>query len=352
MTTHVTPSDASVAAVGEGRYARLARLIATDQPVIMDGATGTELIRVRGERPELEDHLWGLTAILEAPADVKAVHRHYVEVGCDVISTDTWGLATALRDGRANLWESTEPIHWMDLARRGVHLAREAAADAGRADEVAVAFSINGDVDTPDGRETIRLLARAFEHDAPDLILVETLTLIRSSTYATVEALLDTGLPVWLSFRRCRHGVCGVYGEHWGGPEGDAFGRAAPPLRGDGRRRARAQLPAAGSRHRDAGVAARLHRSTARRVSQPRVSVGRRLAPGGGRGRRGIRRARTPAGARRARRSSAAAVASGRSRSRLPAPRSPAPSRATPARPRCSTKAPGRSRQPSANARP
>jgi Homocysteine S-methyltransferase len=50
---------------------------------------------------------------------------------------------------------------------------------------------------------------------------------VRSSTYATVEALLDTGLPAWLSFRRCRHGVCGVYGEHWGGPEGDAFGRAA-----------------------------------------------------------------------------------------------------------------------------
>ena len=90
-----------------------------------------------------------------------------------------------------------------------------------------VAFSINGDVDTPDGRETIRLLARAFEEDRPDLILLETLSLVRSSTYATVEALLETGLPVWLSFRRCRHGVCGVYGEHWGGPEGDAFGRAA-----------------------------------------------------------------------------------------------------------------------------
>jgi methionine synthase I (cobalamin-dependent) len=87
--------------------------------------------------------------------------------------------------------------------------------------------SINGDVDTPDGRETIRLLARAFEEEPPDLILMETLSLVRTSTYATVEALLDTGLPVWLSFRRCRHGVCGVYGEHWGGPEGDAFGRAA-----------------------------------------------------------------------------------------------------------------------------
>jgi methionine synthase I (cobalamin-dependent) len=169
----------------------------------------------------------GLTAILESPADVKAVHRRYVDVGCDVICTDTWGLATALRDGRADLWESAEPVHWMDVARRGVRLAREAAHDAGRADEVPIAFSVNGDVDAPDGRETIRLLARAFEHDPPDLILVDTLTLVRSSTYATVEALLDTGLPVWLSFRRCRHGVCRVYGEHWGGPEGDAFGRAA-----------------------------------------------------------------------------------------------------------------------------
>lgn len=214
----------------EGRYARIGRLIATDHPVIMDGATGTELIRVGGERPELEEHLWGLTAILDAPQDVKDVHRRYVDVGCDVICTDTWGLPTALRDGQSRLWESGEPIHWMDVARRGVRLAREAAQEGGRADEVAVAFSINGDVDTPDGRETIRLLARAFEEDPPDLILMETLTLIRSSTYATVEALIDTGLPVWLSFRRCRHGVCGIYGEHWGGPEGDAFGRAARRL--------------------------------------------------------------------------------------------------------------------------
>ncbi|MBV9328076.1 MAG: homocysteine S-methyltransferase family protein [Chloroflexi bacterium] len=227
MSTHLQVTSIQPGGQAEGRYERLTRLIATDRPVIMDGATGTELIRATGERPELEEHLWGLTAILESPATVKSVHRRYIDVGCDVICTDTWGLATALRDGHGTLWDTAEPVHWMDVARRGVRLAREAGADSGRADQVAVAFSINGDVDTPDGRETIRLLARAFEHDRPDLILVETLTLVRSSTYATIEALLDTGLPVWLSFRRCRHGVCGVYGEHWGGPEGDAFGRAA-----------------------------------------------------------------------------------------------------------------------------
>ena len=157
----------------------------------------------------------------------RRVHRRYAEVGCDVISTNTWGLPTALRDGGTapRRLRRARCTGWTSRAAGSASPAPR--PDAGRADEVAVAFSINGDVDTPDGRETIRLLARAFEEDRPDLILLETLSLVRSSTYATVEALLDTGLPVWLSFRRCRHGVCGVYGEHWGGPEGDAFGRAA-----------------------------------------------------------------------------------------------------------------------------
>jgi homocysteine S-methyltransferase len=209
------------------RYARLAQLIATDRCVVLDGAIGTELIDVSGVRPEVEEHLWGLTALVEHPARVKAVHRRYVDAGCDVISTDTWGLPTAVRERSGELLANGRPIHWMDVARQGVRLARKAAEEGGRGDEAAVAFSLNGDVDTSDGQETIRLLARAFEDDPPDLILLETLSLVRSTTYATVERLLATGLPVWLSFRRCRHGVCGVYGEHWGGPEGDAFGRAA-----------------------------------------------------------------------------------------------------------------------------
>jgi S-methylmethionine-dependent homocysteine/selenocysteine methylase/SAM-dependent methyltransferase len=194
--------------------------------VVLDGAIGTELIDVSGERPEVEEHLWGVTAILREPERVQGIHRRYADAGCDVLSTDTWGLPTAVRQGAGQLVQGSRPVHWMDVARRAIRLARGAAADAGRDDECAVAFSLNGDVDTPDGLETIRLLGRVFQDDPPDLILMETLSLVRASTYTTVEALLATGLPVWLSFRRCRHGVCGVYGEHWGGPEGDSFGRA------------------------------------------------------------------------------------------------------------------------------
>jgi S-methylmethionine-dependent homocysteine/selenocysteine methylase/SAM-dependent methyltransferase len=208
------------------RYGRLASLIADDRCLLLDGANGSQLIDVGGQRPETEEHLWGLTAILDAPDAVRGLHRRYVEIGCDVISTNTWGLPTALLQRSLGAWDARRPVHWMDVARSGVRLAREAATEAGRGDEVAVAFSINGDVDTPDGHETIRLLARAFETEPPDLILLETMSLVRSSTLETIEALLATGLPVWVGFRRCRHGVCGVYGEHWGGPEGDVFGRA------------------------------------------------------------------------------------------------------------------------------
>jgi S-methylmethionine-dependent homocysteine/selenocysteine methylase/SAM-dependent methyltransferase len=225
-------TDAAAAALEQAsddvssRYARIAELIATDRCVVLDGAIGTELIDVSGERPEVEEHLWGVTAVVREPDRVQEVHRRYVDAGCDVLSTDTWGLPTAVREGAGQLLHGSRPVHWMDVARQAIRLARGAAAGAGREDECAVAFSLNGDVDTPDGLETIRLLGRVFESDPPDLILMETLSLVRASTYATVEALLATGRPVWLSFRRCRHGVCGVYGEHWGGPEGDSFGRA------------------------------------------------------------------------------------------------------------------------------
>ena len=58
-----------------GRYARIASLIASDRCVLLDGATGSELIEVSGGRPELEEHLWGITAIIDAPEAGHDLHR-------------------------------------------------------------------------------------------------------------------------------------------------------------------------------------------------------------------------------------------------------------------------------------
>jgi len=221
----VSEDDAALATA----HARVRDLIARDVCVILDGGITTEL------PPEVytagsDERVWGMSALIDSPEQVARVHRSYVDAGCDVISTNTWGLPSALAGGAgpdAALWNRTRPVNWTDVARQGIRLARQAVADNGRAGRTAVAFSLNGDIVTPDSHETIRVLERLFREEPPDLILVETLMLIQPSTYATVEGLLGTGLPVWLSFRRCPHGVCGVYGQHWGGPEGDLFGRAA-----------------------------------------------------------------------------------------------------------------------------
>jgi S-methylmethionine-dependent homocysteine/selenocysteine methylase/SAM-dependent methyltransferase len=198
--------------------------------VLLDGGLGTELPIAGGSKGALDEKLWGTRALIEAPDAVLRVHHEYLDAGCDVLSTNTWGLASALASDGPRLWEDRDrPVHWMDVGRRGLRLARQAVRERGREGETAVAFSLNGDVDSEEGSETVELLGRLFadEPEPPDLVLIETLSLLTPTLDRAIERLLATGIPLWLSFRRCRHGLCGIYGQHWGGPEGDAFGRAA-----------------------------------------------------------------------------------------------------------------------------
>ncbi len=210
-------------------YQRLQQMLADDECVIMDGGNATELERVGLQDHHISDSdLWGTWALYHAPYAALEVHRRYVAAGCDIISTNTWAIVNAPEREKVMTMSSGQPSHWMDVARLGIRLARQAIDEAGQSGQCAVAFSLNGDVDSPEKQGTLELLARVFETDPPDLILMETLSLIRENlTFPAVEMMLEMGLPLWLSFRRCRHGVCSVYGQHWGGPEGDLFGRAA-----------------------------------------------------------------------------------------------------------------------------
>ena len=207
-------------------YRRLEKLIAAEECVILDGGIATELEELAIPGYELRDEaMWGIWALLNATDAVKQVHRSYAEVGCDVISTDTWGIQSAMNgEGALTGLASGD---WMELARRGIRLARQAVADVAREGELAVAFSLHGDVADEQGLERLELLARVFDEEPPDLVLLETMSLVQDVTFRGVETLVASGFPVWLSFRRCRHGLCGVFGQHWGGPEGDLFGRAA-----------------------------------------------------------------------------------------------------------------------------
>ncbi|HUZ84121.1 MAG TPA: homocysteine S-methyltransferase family protein [Gaiellales bacterium] len=213
-------------AVRAGAYATLQAMIAEQRCVVLDGGLATELQR-RRDVP-LDERLWGTGSLVREPQAVLDVHRAYARTGCNVISTDTWSILAAPGLEQRSAPGQAGAVHWMDMARLGVTLARQALEETGRVGDCAVAFAISEEADPAHMRGTLELLAHVLEQEPPDLILLETLTLIRDpATYDTIELLLATGLPVWVSFRRCRHGVCGVFGQHWGPPEGDLFGRAA-----------------------------------------------------------------------------------------------------------------------------
>ena len=210
-------------------YQRIEELIASERCAILDGGVTTELQHVGPKEHRVSDKgLWGTGVLYREPYAALEVHKRYVAAGCDIISTITWAIMDAQEMEMQRMVEHSELRHWMDVARRGIMLARQAVDEGGRSGECAVGFSLNGDIVDPQRLHRIQLLARVFKEDPPDLILLETMSLVREDlTEPAVEIMLETGLPVWLSFRRCRHGVCGIHGQHWGGPEGDLFGRQA-----------------------------------------------------------------------------------------------------------------------------
>jgi len=219
--------------------ARIEKRIAADECVILDGAIATELQRRGAHGFQLSDDAhWGFDALHESPAAVAQVHRAYLAAGADILTTNTYSILEApayIGRGDRGGDLDDDPAHWFDMARAAIALPRRTIAQAGRAGEVAVAFSIGGDVETDAHMTTVDLLLRLFERDAPDLVLFETLSLLDDNlTLAAIDKFIAAGLPVWVSFRRCRQGLCGIHGQLWGGPEGDRFGRLARRLEAAG----------------------------------------------------------------------------------------------------------------------
>lgn len=217
-------------------YASIQRKIQRDECIILDGAIATELQMLGARDFQLSDaDHWGFEALHHAPDIVSKVHRRYVAAGCDVITTNTYGILDVPAAYGNSVKAASESLHWIDLARRSISLARDAINQSQQDNESAVAFSIGGDVATADNLVTVKLLLRVFRDIRPDLVLFETLSMMHPDlTRDAIALFLDAGIPVWVSFRRCRDGVCGVHGQLWGGPEGDYFGRLSAELEGQG----------------------------------------------------------------------------------------------------------------------
>ncbi|MFI5165703.1 MAG: homocysteine S-methyltransferase family protein [Thermoanaerobaculales bacterium] len=166
-------------------------------PRILDGAMASELLR-RGV--DAAAKLWGVGALLEVPAAVRALHRAYAAADADALTAATFRVAPfALR--RAGI-----PDQAASLARLAVQLAREGGRGAGREPFVFAAQTTLEDCYRPDlvpddatiereHTDTAQLLASA----QPDALLLETFNTVREARIAAAAA-AATGLPVIVSF--------------------------------------------------------------------------------------------------------------------------------------------------------
>jgi S-methylmethionine-dependent homocysteine/selenocysteine methylase len=175
--------------------------LATGKPLLLDGATGTELTR-RGVDTRLP--LWSAGALLDAPDVVRAIHSDYIRAGAEIITTNTF------RTHRRNLARAGMPDRARELTYRAVRLARQAIQQTGHPanQPVFIAGSMSPLEDCyspnlvpPD--DQLRLEHREIALDLAeagcDLLLVETMNTIREAVIAATAA-LATGLPVCVSF--------------------------------------------------------------------------------------------------------------------------------------------------------
>jgi S-methylmethionine-dependent homocysteine/selenocysteine methylase len=216
--------------------------------VILDGGIGSELQEVgypesADDRPA--NFTWGTIAVEEAPEKLVEVHRRYAATGADILETHTFALNrvfSAIQDGRLDLPKDA----WKKLALDSVSLVKEGAAKAGRTD-CAVAFACRT-MDWPaDQQEEARdytgtyvpldmenylkplaeLLSEADEDHKPDLILMEIQKEIPETLeFPDYQIFLDTGIPLWISYRRSVGKIIGVDGETIL-EDGERFGEAA-----------------------------------------------------------------------------------------------------------------------------
>jgi homocysteine S-methyltransferase len=193
-------------------------------PILLDGATGTELNR-RGVDTSLP--LWSAAALLHSPETVRQIHADYVAAGAEVITANTF--RTHERNLRAGGIADAHRAA-AELTAKAVALARRAAdQSAWVAGSLAPLEDCYSPHLTPDDaaldREH-RQMAESLAAAGVDLILVETHNSIREALAAT-RAAVATGLPVLVSF------VCGADGRLLSGEALSAAAGAVLPLRPD-----------------------------------------------------------------------------------------------------------------------
>jgi S-methylmethionine-dependent homocysteine/selenocysteine methylase len=194
----------------------LASRLAERRPILLDGATGTELER-RGSPTALP--LWSARALLDAPDLLQRIHADYAAAGAEVLTANTF------RTQARTLAHGGLGDRALELTARAVELARQ-GAERGAPDRALFVVGSAPPLEdcyrpdrVPDDGELAREHAEHARHlslSGVDAILVETMNTVREAV-AALAAARAVGAAALVSF------VC------WDGPRllsGEPLARA------------------------------------------------------------------------------------------------------------------------------
>lgn len=177
------------------RYERLMEQIKAGKPVLIDGATGTEVER-RGI-PKIK-HAWNAGGNLSDSEVVKQIHKDYIGCGARIIISNTFATH------RSTLEDAGVGDQFESYNRRAVEIACEARESLG-ANNVLVAgglshWSFTGrppsvQVLGENAAEQARIMADA----GAEMFMLEMMANIER-TRAVLDGALATGLPVWVGY--------------------------------------------------------------------------------------------------------------------------------------------------------
>jgi homocysteine S-methyltransferase len=170
-------------------------LLQSGRVVVIDGGTGSEL---RHRSAALSGETWSAFAGFEHPALLTQIHRHYIDAGADVITTNTFATSRLVLDG-AGRGGDFEAIN-----RAAVAAAKEARTSSGKNVAIAGSLSCLPPRFDPNAYPSPAVekagyieLAALFAAEGVDLIALEMMQDDRHARLAC-EAARGVGLPFWL----------------------------------------------------------------------------------------------------------------------------------------------------------
>ncbi len=157
--------------------------------LFFDGGMGTELQKnglKKGELPELLN--------IHSPEIVKKVHKSYLDAGCDIITTNTFG-ANSLKFSNVE-----------EIITNAVKIVKDSISECGRKAYTALdvgplgkLLAPYGDLPFEDAYNLFKEQVVAGENAGADLVLIETMGDLYEIKSAVLAAKENTNLPIFVS---------------------------------------------------------------------------------------------------------------------------------------------------------